>query len=138
MTAWLGEITDKFDLFVGERPDLLAIDADYADKLAFFEHRHRERSVRRQVRRPIRSGRARHNPPLRISASWTASFVPLHASSRSGSGSNQRFASPRFRECRRRVVHRDVRKAVFFMKYSVPNLALQTRVALSSIFSNTG
>ena len=42
MTAWLGEVADQFDLLVGERTDLLAIDVDDTDQLVLLEHRHRE------------------------------------------------------------------------------------------------
>ena len=39
MTAWLGEVTDKFDLLVGERADFFAIDDDGTDQLVLLEHR---------------------------------------------------------------------------------------------------
>ena len=34
-----GEVLQQFDLLVGERPHLLAVDAEHADKLAILEHR---------------------------------------------------------------------------------------------------
>ena len=34
------EILDQLDLFVGERPHLLAVNADYADQFVVLEHRH--------------------------------------------------------------------------------------------------
>src|SRR5262249_50536572 len=37
-----GEILDQFDLLVGERTHLLAIDADSANQLAVLKHRYNE------------------------------------------------------------------------------------------------
>ena len=34
------EIAHQIDLFVGERPHLLAVNADYADQFVILEHRH--------------------------------------------------------------------------------------------------
>ena len=42
MTACVGEILDQFDLLVGERTDLLAVNADRADQFVVLEHRHGE------------------------------------------------------------------------------------------------
>ena len=36
----VGEVRDQLDLLVGERADLLAVDADGADQFVFLEHRH--------------------------------------------------------------------------------------------------
>ena len=35
-----GEVLHQLDLFVGERPHLLAIDADRADEFVILQHRH--------------------------------------------------------------------------------------------------
>jgi hypothetical protein len=37
----VGEVLHQLDLLAGERPDLLAVDADHPDQLALLEHRHR-------------------------------------------------------------------------------------------------
>ena len=58
-----GEIADKFNLLVGERPDLLAVNANHADKLAFFEHRHIEKCSRTARRRPTESSPHREYKP---------------------------------------------------------------------------
>jgi hypothetical protein len=42
----LREVLDQLDLFVAERPYLLAIYADRADKLVFFDHRNKEKGSR--------------------------------------------------------------------------------------------
>src|SRR5262245_2096097 len=36
------EVLYQLDLLVGERPNLLAVDADHADQLVLLEHRHRD------------------------------------------------------------------------------------------------
>ena len=41
-----GEVRHQLDLLVGERPHLLAVDADRADQLALLEHRHVEQASR--------------------------------------------------------------------------------------------
>ena len=41
-----GEVLDQLDLLVGEWPHLLTVDADRADQLAVFEHRHGHKSAR--------------------------------------------------------------------------------------------
>ena len=58
-----GEVCDQFDLFVCERPHLLAVNADSADQLAFLEHRHAEK-VRAPASSTVatRTGLARHKP----------------------------------------------------------------------------
>src|SRR5262249_56487081 len=41
-----GEVLDQLDLFVGEGPNLLAINADRSNELVFLEHRHPEPRAR--------------------------------------------------------------------------------------------
>ena len=49
-----GEVLHQLDLFIGERPDLLAIDDDGADQLVLLEHRYKQSaSERRQIRRGL-------------------------------------------------------------------------------------
>ena len=47
----LGEVRDKLDLLVGERPDFRAVDADRADQLVVLEHRHGKKGPRPPSRR---------------------------------------------------------------------------------------
>ena len=42
----VGEVLHQLDLLVGERTNLLAIDADRADQLVLLEHRHGKTAVR--------------------------------------------------------------------------------------------
>ena len=66
MTACAAKFCDQLDLLVGERPHLLAIDADRADQLVVLEHRHqqhRPRSRRAQAQR--RADRVRCRPVCR-------------------------------------------------------------------------
>ena len=42
MTACSAKFCDQLDLLVGERSDLLAVDADRTDQLVVLEHRHQQ------------------------------------------------------------------------------------------------
>ena len=52
MTAWAAKFLHQLDLLVGERPNLLAINSNRADKLIVFEHWHAEKQFAHRQAQP--------------------------------------------------------------------------------------
>ena len=60
ITACAAKFCDQLDLLVGERADLLAVNADGADQLVVLEHRHdKQRFARRRARQRTSADRVR-------------------------------------------------------------------------------
>ena len=135
MTAWLAKFCDQLDLLVGERPDLLAIDADRADQLALLEHRHDEkRCERRRGRRERRRWIAFDVGLLRRQIVDVDDLLRPDDVTKCGcpEAGGHRLALPHLGQCRRRVVHRDNAEcAPPRTSTSLPNLASQMRVAFA-------
>src|SRR5262245_37077473 len=105
----LGEIADQLDMLIGERTNLLAVDADLADELVLLEHRHSKQGAR--------AGLFDDREPFWVRpVSWlqpdvsnlTSSFCCQNATHRRPwIWAQHRFALPRLRICRRRSMQRD-------------------------------
>ena len=104
-----GEVRDQLDLLVGERPHLLAVDGDGADKFVLLEHRHGEWCERRRIDDGDEAGIAldvgRFRPHVGDvdRPAWSRrrgrGRVPV-------SRGQTRFALPLLGKCRRNVVQR--------------------------------
>ena len=135
-----GEVLHQLDLLVGERADLLAVDADRADQLVFLEHRHeRVGPSAAELDEPTAS---RDRAPHMRLAARSAICARLPGSSAApaecpvGMDGWGRVGVPR----RRPAAHCEQRHAEFASSQieESPNLASQMRTAFSSMASNTG
>ena len=134
-----GEVLDQLDLLVGERPDFLAVDDDRADRAPLLQHRHDEK---RPVPPSSTAVTAWGIPSISASSVhtstiWTACFVPQRApdgvSVPVRCGTRLRCLNER-RWLLQRGGHGSSSPS---MRYRIPKLAWQMRVAFSSMASNT-
>ncbi len=127
-----GEILHQFDLLVGERPDLAAVNADHSDQRVFLEHRHVQRwSALRQLDNRRRQDRT---PVCRRSAMCSRAFRMMRL--RLAAPAEWRSPASSSRELRVigwGVMHCATRETPPSCSISVPNLASQIRVAFASM-----
>ena len=130
-----GEVRHQLDLLVGERPHLLAIDADGADQLVVLEHRHATRSDAAPARRRDASGIALEIGSAGMSAMWTACLVCIDAAEpRRGPGATPARALQILRAAAGRAVSAATLEQLAVVREQiVPNLASQMRAAFSSM-----